>query len=126
MTNTISIPFSDAQCVAIISTWLHGPAGRVWCRRAEQSDAQATRWHLTLNADGADAWWGEEAGPCPLDLQSDIFPQCIREAIGKMLASANREERNSAAMALVNGGGIDNYTADSIVQVAILGRIVFG
>ena len=125
MIDTITISFSDAQCVAIISTWLHGPAGRVWVRRTEQSNALATRWHLTLNEEGADA---RAEDPQDRDVVTlvDLTPRLIREALAAMLANGTRDEKLIAAKALVEGGGIDNYTADAIVQVAILGKVVFG
>lgn len=130
MTNTrdtITIPFPDAKCVAIISTWLSGTAGRVWCSYAEQSDAQASRWHLTLNDEGIVAYNEGDSMVPPYDpVRVDIIPHLIREAIGALIAAGTRGEKEIAARALVEDGAIDCYQADVIVQKAILGRVVYG
>lgn len=127
MTNTITIPFSDARCVAIISTWLHGPAGRVWVQRAEQSNAQASRWHLTLNDEGIVAYNESDSMVPPYDtVRVDIIPHLIREAIGALIAEGTDGEKRIACDALRIDGAIDCYQADVIVQKAILGRVVFG
>lgn len=125
--DTITIPFSDARCVAIISTWLHGPAGRVWVRRAKQSNVQATRWHLTLNEEGTDAFYEKDKIESDTDVTVvDLIPQAIREAISALIAEGTYEQKRIACDALRIDGAIDCYQADVIVQKAILGKVVFG
>jgi len=130
MTKTISIPFSDEQAQQIIQTWLDGPCGRVWCRRAVQDEYQDTRWHLTLSRDGHDAYHdGEDPLGPGADIGSvvDLIPQGIREALARMLTEfPDTEERVIAARALMGPTHVYAAQADAIVQVAIFGRVVFG
>jgi hypothetical protein len=123
MTKTIQIPFSDEQAQQIIQTWLDGPCGRVWCRRAVQSEYQSTRWHLTLNAEGSDAYM--EGDP---EVSFDLIPQSIRSAIEGLLEDGQpAEHRKTAAAALSRGAiHVDAGRADTIVQMSVFGRVVFG
>lgn len=127
MTKTISIEMDDATAHAIIRTALDGPYVRVWCKSATPSSWHLYRYTLTITAEAAEERDPDATEASPAERVLDVFPGAVREAIAQLLAADQpRGHREIAVKAILDGGGIDSYQADAILQQAVLGRVVYG